>query len=236
VAQAREVLARGPFGRSSDVEGTIGAVLANDIRTWQSDEYAVSDLARRAVEAVAVSRSTWTRWHVEAEVQRLTRPLAVTPDARGTLGAEVTARAMTGECLLLAAPETNAAPDALRRRDGESVYSVHGMARYTSERLILAVEDRLLAAAAEHTPTATADPVLHAARARLEAAHTLTFDPAQIDLARSFICDDRRLVVGVGPAGTGKTTAMQLTAEALAADGRRLVAVAPSARAAAVLG
>ncbi len=39
------------------------------------------------------------------------------------------------------------------------------------------------------------------------------------------MCDDRRLVVGVGPAGTGKTTAMQLTAEALAADGRRLVAV-----------
>ena len=49
------------------------------------------------------------------------------------------------------------------------------------------------------------------------------------------MCDDRRLVAGVGPAGTGKTTAMRLVAAALAADGRRLVAVAPSARAAAVL-
>ena len=60
--------------------------------------------------------------------------------------------------------------------------------------------------------------------------------PGRWQLARSFVCDDRRLVVGVGPAGTGKTTAMQLAARALAADGRRLVAVAPSARAAAVLG
>lgn len=91
---------------------------------------------------------------------------------------------------------------ALQRRDGESVYSVHGSTRYTSEALILAVEDRLLAANA-----------------------------AQVELARSFVCDDRLMVAGVGPAG-GKTTAMQLTAAALNLDGRALVAVAPSARAA----
>ena len=66
--------------------------------------------------------------------------------------------------------------------------------------------------------------------------HGWTFDTAQVELARSFVCDDRLLVAGVGPAGTGKTTAMQLTAAALDLDGRRLVAVAPSARAAAVLG
>ena len=77
--------------------------------------------------------------------------------------------------------------------------------------------------------------MLDAAAAALEREHGWAFDTEQVDLARSFVCDDRRVVVGVGPAGTGKTTAMHLAARALAADGRRLVAVAPSARAAAVL-
>jgi conjugative relaxase-like TrwC/TraI family protein len=236
LAQAREVLGRGPFGRGGDVEATIRAVLEQRVPAWHGEEPDLADLARQAVEAVAEARSTWTRWHIEAEVQRLTRPLAVPPEARDALVAEVTARALAGECLLLAAPDTNPEPAGLRRCDGESVYCVHGMARYTSERLILAVEDRLLAAAEEHTCVGTADPVLDAARAWLEASHGWLFDGAQVDLACSFVCDDRRLVVGVGPAGTGKTTAMQLTAAALAADGRRLVAVAPSAKAAAVLG
>jgi len=124
----------------------------------------------------------------------------------------------------------------LQRADGESVYSVHGTSRYTCERLILAVEDRLLAAARTRTSTATAGPVLDVAQARLEGAHGWAFDAGQVELARSFVCDDRRLVVGIGPAGTGKTTAMRLTAAALVADGRRLVAVAPSAKAASVLG
>jgi hypothetical protein len=78
--------------------------------------------------------------------------------------------------------------------------------------------------------------VFSAAQARLESLHGWTFDTAQVELARSFVCDDRLLIAGVGPAGTGKTTAMQLTAAALDLDGRRLIAVAPSARAAAVLG
>jgi conjugative relaxase-like TrwC/TraI family protein len=234
--QAREVLRQGSFRPGGDVEAMIRGVVGHGIRMPDVDEATVAGLARAAVENVAESRSTWNRWHVQAEVQRLTRPLAVAPDARGPLVDEVTARALARECLSLAAPELNPAPAALQRGDGESVYSVHGTPRYTSERLILAVEDRLLEAARTRTSTATAGPVLDAARARLEGAHGWAFDAGQVDLARAFVCDDRRLVVGVGPAGTGKTTAMQLTAKALIADGRRLVAVAPSAKAASVLG
>jgi len=236
LAQAREVLRRRPFGGGLEVEALIHSVVGHGVQEAVLDDDATSDLARKAVEAVAESRSTWTRWHVQAQVQRLTRPLAVTPDARDRLVAEVTAQALGRECLLLAAPEANPVPDALARGDGESVYTVHGAARYTSERLILAVEDRLLAAAATRTTVATAGPVLDAAQARLEESHGWAFDAGQAGLARAFVCDDRRLVVGVGPAGTGKTTAMQLSAAALALDGRRLVAVAPSAKSAAVLG
>jgi ATP-dependent exoDNAse (exonuclease V) alpha subunit len=196
----------------------------------------VADLARQTIENVAEARSTWTRWHVQAEVQRLTRAVVMAPERRDGLVAAITYKALSGDSLQISAPDLNPASDALQRRDGENVYTVHGSTRYTSERLILAVEDRLLAANAAHTGSATAAEVLSAAQTRLESLHGWTFDTAQVELARSFVCDDRLLVAGVGPAGTGKTTAMQLTAATLDTDGRALVAVAPSARAAAVLG
>ena len=239
LAQAREVLPTNPFGSQRDVEAMVRGVLGRAIQSSEggaTDTIDVADLARRAIENVAETRSTWTRWHVQAEVQRLTRAVVMAPELRGDLVAAITTRALSGHSLQISAPDLNPAPDALQRIDGESVYSVHGSTRYTSELFILAVEDRLLAANASHTGSATAVAVLSAARARLEALHGWSFDTAQVELARSFVCDDRLLVAGVGPAGTGKTTAMQLTAAALDLDGRRLVAVAPSARAAAVLG
>jgi hypothetical protein len=104
-------------------------------------------------------------------VQRLTRALAVAPERRDDLVAAITAKALSGESLQISAPDLNPAPDGLQRRDGESVYTVHGSTRYTSEALILAVEDRLLAANASHTGSATAAAVLSAARERLETLH-----------------------------------------------------------------
>jgi hypothetical protein len=230
------VLRSNPLGSQPDVDTILRATLGRAIQSSESGATDVADLARHTIENVAEARSTWTRWHVQAEVQRLTRAMVMAPAQRDDLVEAITSEALRGESLQISAPDLNPAPDALQRDDGESVYSVHGSVRYTSERLILAVEDRLLAANATRTGAATEDAGLSAARARLELLHGWTFDTAQVELARSFVCDDRLLVAGVGPAGTGKTTAMQLTAAVLDMDGRRLVAVAPSARAAAVLG
>jgi conjugative relaxase-like TrwC/TraI family protein len=234
VTQAHEALRSSRTPHGQDVEAMVRAAFGAPGREAVVDEATLSGLARRTVETVAQSRSTWTRWHLRAEAHRVTRPLEVSPLGRERLVDEVTSRALA-DCLALEAPDTNPAPAALTRRDGASVYTVHGSTRYTSEELILAVEDRLRAAAQERTTGGTADPVLDAAAACLEREHGWAFDTGQVELARSFVCDDRRVVVGIGPAGTGKTTAMRLVARALAADDRRMVAVAPSARAAAVL-
>src|SRR5665811_1527382 len=211
--QAREVLRTNPFGGQGDVEAMIRGALDHGIPPTdsQADTVDIADLSRQVIENVAEARSTWTRWHVQAEVQRLTRAVVVAPDQRGDLVAAVTTKALDSQSLQISAPELNPTPDGLQRSDGESVYTVHGTTRYTSERLILAVEDRLLAANAAHTGSATAATVLSAAKTRLESLHGWTFDTAQVKLATSFVCDDRLLVAGVGPAGTGKTTAMQLT-------------------------
>ena len=128
----------------------VRGVLGSAIQPPEADTVDVVDLARQAIENVAEARSTWTRWHVQAEVQRLTRALAVAPERRDDLVAAITAKALSRESLQISAPDLNPAPDELQRRDGESVYTVHGSTRYTSEALILAVEDRLLAANASH--------------------------------------------------------------------------------------
>ena len=52
----------------------------------------------------------------------------------------------------------------------------------------------------------------------------------------AFACDERLLLAGIGPAGTGKTTAMRAYAHLLRQHGRRLIPLATSAAAAHVLG
>ena len=184
--QAREVLRTNPFGGQPDVDAMIRGVLGHRIQPTdsQADTIDIADLARQAIENVAEARSTWTRWHVQAEVQRLTRAVVIAPDQRDDLVAAITTKALSSQSLQISAPDLNPTPDALQRRDGEGVYTVHGTTRYTSERLILAVEDRLLAANAAHTGSATADDVLSTAQTRLESLHGWTFDTAQVELAR----------------------------------------------------
>ena len=68
-----------------------------------------------------------------------------------------------------------------------------------------------------------------------EKRYDLTLDEGQRALVLGFAADPRRIVVGIGPAGAGKTTAMRAVAEAWRTTGRRVVPLAPSAAAAEVL-
>ncbi|WP_269082426.1 AAA family ATPase [Clavibacter michiganensis] len=70
---------------------------------------------------------------------------------------------------------------------------------------------------------------------RTAVTHTGPLDAGQRDLAREFATSDRELVVGIGPAGAGKTTALRLAATALEDGGRRMIGLAPSAPAASVI-
>ena len=123
MTQARVVLSRGPFGLGGDVERVVRRVVGHGAPHVVVGESAREALARAAVESVAESRSTWTRWHIRAEVHRLSRGLNLAPQARDGLVDQVTSRALSGECLLLEAPEANRAPEGLCRRDGASVYT-----------------------------------------------------------------------------------------------------------------
>jgi conjugative relaxase-like TrwC/TraI family protein len=208
----------------------------------------VDALAREALTAVEERRSTWSLWNLRAEAERALRDPATLAchhlTAAGARQVADLAEAATnraagpGFSLRIDPPTLVDEPAALRRAGGESVFTRHGVDRYTSAR-ILDAEARLLAAATtvpEHPAPVPSREQVQAALARLNADRGLTLDPGQAGLVTVFAADPKTLVVGSGAAGTGKTTAMRALKTVLDQTGTgRLIPLATSAHAAAVL-
>ncbi len=173
------------------------------------------------VEALSVGGSTWNRADVMRALCDAQRPL---PGMSATRWAEVLERAcdtVIGTCVELD-PTDAAAPR--RASDGRSLWLEPTAAHITSEH-ILAEEEYVVswaidAQTADPQPSATVD------RGGL--------DVLQADVAAAVAGYDR-LILAVGPAGTGKTTTLRAAAADLDRQGRDVFGVAPSAKAARVL-
>ena len=97
----------------------------------------VAQTADRVLAAVEETRSTWQMWHVRAEAQRHVRTVDVPVEQANTLvGLLVNEVLQHRSVALAAAPDGIEEPDALRRVDGSSVYSVAGADLYSSQRII----------------------------------------------------------------------------------------------------
>ncbi|WP_255537306.1 ATP-dependent DNA helicase [Glycomyces niveus] len=131
-----------------------------------------------------------------------------------------------------AAPVTE--PELLQRSDGVSVFQRHEADRFTSQA-VLDAEQRLVKAAQTPTVWSAGAEAVAERIAAFETRHGRNLDEGQRQLVTAFTTDDRLLTVGIGPAGSGKTTAMRAYKETLAGEGRRLIGLAPSAQAAKVL-
>jgi conjugative relaxase-like TrwC/TraI family protein len=208
----------------------------------------VDALAGQVVSVVESSRSTWTVWNVRAQTERLLRDpdtharhhlRTATARQLADLGEAVTTRAVgPGLSLRIDPPALIGEPDSLRRADGTSVFVRHGADRYTSQT-VLDAEARLLTAAThvpdQRSPAPTARQVT-AALATFQAQKHVELDAGQVDVVTAFAADPRTVVVGLGPAGTGKTTAMRALKHVLDTTGTgRLIPLATSAHAASVL-
>ena len=107
------------------------------------------EIAERAVANVATQRSTWTVWNLRAEAERLARAecsLTSLAEHRETIAAIVAEAVSPRLSISVDAPSLLDEPPALRREDGESVFTEHASERYTSQA-VLDAEQRLLAAA-----------------------------------------------------------------------------------------
>jgi conjugative relaxase-like TrwC/TraI family protein len=194
----------------------------------------IRDLAQRVVDRVQADRATWQRWHVTAETQRQLRRLPIPPAELAAAFAQVVASALDECSIALPRPGEPIEPDALRRSDGASVYTVAGSQLFTS-RTVLAAEQSLLAAGNTLDGQRVTESAIE--MALLEAtANGLVLNDGQIGFVRALAGSGARLQVALAPAGTGKTTALKVLAGAWAEDGGRIVALAPSAAAARLLG
>jgi len=236
-AESDAVLAAGDHdGRPRSVADMLANVqLGHWGRSSESAGYEPGqDLARRVVDVLESSRSTWQVWHVRAEALRQARYAGI---PLSSLDATVSA-AVDVVTQQLSVP-VDAVPDLgepafLRRADGASVYSVHGSRSYTSSA-ILAAERSLLMAGERVDGHVIPDFFVDLAIRRAAAAG-LSLDPGQSELVRAVATSGARVQVALAPAGSGKTTAMATLAKAWRGGGGQVVGLAPTAVAAEELG
>jgi len=173
------------------------------------------------VEALSVRGSTWTRADVMRAICDLQPPVPGLDGTRWATWLEQACDEVIGGCVDL---DPTGADLTRRSSDGRSVWLEPTSASFTSNA-VLAEEEWVLtwATAAQDPEPAPSDTVAAA-----------ELDVMQADVAAAVAGQDR-LVLATGPAGTGKTRTLRAAAVDLAAHGRVVFGVAPSAKAARVL-
>ena len=195
----------------------------------------VHDIGRSVVETVGEKRSTWRKWNLMAEATRQTMGwrFATTTDRESVIAMVTDAAELAS--LRLTPPELSLSPVVFRRDDGTSVFRPVNSAIFTSEGQLLA-EDRLLERSRDLTgPTVTLTAVEKISRK--PDADGLLLGEDQAEALTRIAVSGRVLDVLVGPAGAGKTTAMNALRRAWEAEhgNGSVVGLAPSAVAAQVL-
>jgi conjugative relaxase-like TrwC/TraI family protein len=195
----------------------------------------VAKTADHVLAVMEESRSTWQMWHVRAEVQRQIRTADVPIEPAGVVVDLLVDEVLDRRSVALAAARDGIEePQALRRTDGSSVYTVAGSDLYTSQR-VLDAEQRLVATAGRRDGTVVDESAVNLALLEM-AANGTALDGGQASLVRQMCTSGARLQLAIAPAGAGKTTTMRALTLAWTEDGGQVLGLAPSAAAAAVLG
>ncbi|MGO1316269.1 MAG: MobF family relaxase [Cellulomonadaceae bacterium] len=194
----------------------------------------VREVGSRVVGIVAEKRSTWRHWNLWAEACRQTMGWRfATIDERERIVARIV-EAAEARSIALSPPELASSPLNYRRPDGSSVFRPKRGVVFSSPE-ILAAEDHLLERAEHLTAPAVEARVVERVLARRHDGRVLSGE--QRRALRAIATSRRQVDLLVGPAGSGKTTAMRaLLATWTAEHGPgSVVGLAPSAAAAAVL-
>ncbi|TDO92382.1 MobF family relaxase [Enemella evansiae] len=222
-----------------DATGWARAVTDNDkallLRADDVPLDAISDLGQTVVGVVGEKRSTWRRWNLMAEASRQTMGwrFATMQDREAVV--RMIADAAESVSLRLTPPDLATSPAPFRRVDGTSVFRPKHSTVYSSEEL-LAAEDRLLDRSRTLTAPTVPLPTVEKITARPDAEGRLLGED-QADALMKIAVSGRVLDVLVGPAGAGKTTAMNALRRAWEKQHGKgsVVGLAPSAVAAQVL-
>ncbi|NIH70822.1 hypothetical protein FHX35_000473 [Auritidibacter ignavus] len=166
----------------------------------------IEEVGRSVVEVVGEKRSTWRRWNLMAEAARETMGWRfATVEDREAITALV-AEATEQASQRLIPPELAISPVEFRRPDGTSVFRPKHSTVFSSDTL-LATEDRLLQRARTTTGPSIELATVEASTGRPDAEGRVLGQDQAAALA-SVAVSGRAVDVLVGPAGAGKTTAM----------------------------
>ena len=173
-------------------------------------------------------------WHLRAEAQRQVRGAAI-PAAQVSDVVEWIVDDAVGRRSINLTPGLDpiAEPSSLRRSDGTSVYRHTGRDHYTSRR-VLEAEQLIVDAAGQFDALAWSpdDVELSVLAAILDG---VPLNRGQQDMVSALATSGARVQLALAPAGSGKTTAMQVLANVWTEGGCNAIGLAPSAAAAAAL-
>jgi hypothetical protein len=212
----------------------------NDLPLLCSDdlrEPILADAAEAVVVAVAERHSTYGRQNLLAEAHRMLHGVRfASPDERVTVAERITELAVAS-LVVLTPPSPHHTPERYRRPDGSSRLHPQSHILYTTA-MLLDAEARLLEVGRDvGGPQVNVAIVAEVAEANLPGRdYGLSIDQALA--VEKIATSARSLDVLVGPAGTGKSTAMAgLRAAWEAGHGEgSVIGLAPSAAAAQTLG
>ncbi|MFI4971050.1 MAG: MobF family relaxase [Hyphomicrobiales bacterium] len=211
-----------------------------DVPAFTSDDLEdtiLLDVANAALDVVSAKRPTFSRANVQAEVFRQLQGVRFTEPGERILTATRATDLAVAQALAITTPNLHHTPRFLLRADGTSRFQGTGHWLYTTTTLLDA-EARLLDAGKRlDTAKVSSATVAGVARRRLpHRAFRLSIDQARC--VEQITTSGRSLDLLVGPAGTGKSTAMAglRAAWELEHGAGSVTGLAPSAAAAEVLG
>ena len=226
---------------SSELGMTVGNDLLATVRRAAGSPAGPLDLgtvdvhehARRVVHELSAKRASWGRNHVLAQTRRHLKdsfPSKAMPDE---LVEEITRAATSTHSLSVTPNLVHSRLREFTRADGTSQFRQAESTLFTSHE-VLQAEHRVLAAAQRTViPAVSVERFSKVLQKHLKQGQTLS--EGQIEVARSFAAGEKLLTLGIGPAGAGKTTSLSLAADAVRAGGGKVVGLAPTAAAAAVM-
>jgi conjugative relaxase-like TrwC/TraI family protein len=214
------------LGSSEAVASMVQTALAPPAEaTTILDARWVAQTADHILTVMEATRSTWQMWHVRAEAHRQLRTIDLPAEHAPALVDLLVDEVLDRRSVALVANDHIEKPEALRRVDGSSVYTVAGAALYTSQG-ILDAEQRLVTAAGRHDGASVEQTAIDLALLEM-AANGTALNAGQASLVRRMCTSAARLQLAIAPAGAGKTTAMRALTLAWTQDGGQVLGLAP---------
>ena len=211
-----------------------------DVPAFTSAEFEdeiLLDIANAALDVVSAKRPTFSRANVQAEVFRQMQGVRFSEPAERILTATRATDLAVNQALLITTPNLHHTPRFLLRADGTSRFQGTGHFLYTSTTLLDA-EARLLDAGQRLDAAVVSSVTVTAVAERRLPNRTFTLSIEQARAVEQITTSGRALDLLVGPAGTGKSTAMAGLRAAWEVEhgAGSVTGLAPSAAAAEVLG